>query len=77
MPGLSFEIKIVFEPAGKAEGEICSNCGKEIKGEKYQGVLQFGFIEQLSLKAIKLFLCDRCHKQYEATNQTKQPESEE
>ena len=36
-----------------------------------------GFIEQLSLKAIKLFLCDRCHKQYEATNQTKQPESEE
>jgi len=59
---LGLEIKIVFEPAGLAEGEICSKCGKEIKGEKYQGVLQFGFIEQLSLKELELFICEECNK---------------
>jgi len=59
---LGLQIKVVFEPAGKAQGEICSNCGQKIKGEKYQGVLQFGFIEQLSLKALKLFLCETCKK---------------
>jgi len=57
---LGFEIKIVFEPAGLAEGEICSKCSKEINGEKYQGVLQFGFIEQLSLTALNIFICTEC-----------------
>ena len=59
---LGLEIKVVFEPAGTANGETCGKCGKVITGEKYQGVLQFGFIEQLFLKASNLFICEECKK---------------
>lgn len=60
MPGLGLEIKIVFEPAGTAKGESCCKCMSEIKGEKYQAVLQFGSIEQLILKELNLFMCEEC-----------------
>ena len=57
---IGLQIKVVFEPAGPATGEICCKCNTEIKGQKYQGVLQFGFIEQLSLSPLKMFMCEEC-----------------
>jgi len=57
---IGFEIKIVFEPAGPGNGRKCNNCEKEIWDEIYQGIIQFGDIDRLDMKAINFFICQDC-----------------
>jgi NMD protein affecting ribosome stability and mRNA decay len=62
MPGLSIDIKIVFEPMGISEF-ICKNCSKEINGEKYTAILQMGETKMLNMTALNLSVCEDCFKQ--------------
>jgi hypothetical protein len=64
MSGLSFQIKIILEPAGESNGEVCRNCNQVIKGEKFAALLQFGMTEQLNIKDLKFFVCETCKEKW-------------